>query len=100
MKSRMNLIPEEIEGHYLHTCEWERLSAGLGELEQLRTQAILARHLPLPPATIFDVGGASGVYAFPLAEQGYQVHLIDPVELHLEKARDRSASTGVKLSSI
>jgi len=100
MKSRLNLIPEEIEEHYLHTRERERLSAGLGELERLRTQAILARYLPPLPATIFDVGGGAGVYAFPLAQQGYQVHLIDPVELHLEQARSYSAASGVTLASI
>jgi ubiquinone/menaquinone biosynthesis C-methylase UbiE len=88
------------EGHYLHTREWERLSAGLGELERFRTQAILARHLPPPPATIFDVGGGAGVYAFPLAQQGYQVHLIDPVELHLERARSRAEASRVTLASI
>jgi len=41
---------------------------------------------------VVDVGGAAGVYAFPLAKQGYEVHLIDPVELHLEQARSRAAS--------
>ncbi|HMD96977.1 MAG TPA: methyltransferase domain-containing protein [Terriglobia bacterium] len=96
----MNLIPKEIEGHYLQTREWERLSAGLGELKRLRTQAILARNLPPPPATIFDLGGGAGVYAFPLAQQGYQVHLIDPVELHLEQARSHAAASGVTLASI
>ena len=96
----LNLIPEEIEAHYLHTREWERLSAGQGELERLRTQAILARYLPPPPATVFDVGGGAGVYAFHLAEQGYQVHLIDPVELHLEQAGSRAAASGVTLASI
>jgi ubiquinone/menaquinone biosynthesis C-methylase UbiE len=100
MKSRLNLIPKEIEGHYLHTREWERLSAGLGELERLRTQAILARYPPPAPATIYDVGGAAGVYAFPLAQQGYQVHLIDPVELHLEQTRSYAAASGIALASI
>jgi len=100
VRSRLNLISEEIEGHYLHTREWERLSTGLGELERLRTQAILARYLPPAPATIFDVGGAAGVYAFPLAQQGYQVHLIDPVELNLEQARSHAAASGITLASI
>jgi ubiquinone/menaquinone biosynthesis C-methylase UbiE len=100
MKSRRNLISEEIEEHYRQTREWERLSAWQGELERLRTQAILARYLPPPPAAIFDVGGAAGVYAFPLAQQGYQVHLIDPVELHLEQARSHVAASGVALAAI
>jgi len=100
VRSRLNLISKEIEEHYLHTREWERLSAGLGELERLRTQAILARYLPPAPATIFDVGGAAGVYAFPLAQHGYQVHLFDPVELNLEQARSHATASGITLASI
>jgi ubiquinone/menaquinone biosynthesis C-methylase UbiE len=96
----MGLIPKEIQEHYLRTGESERLSAGMGELERLRTQAILAAYLPPPPAVIFDVGGAAGIYALPLAQQGYQVHLIDPVELHLEQARSRASTSGIELASI
>jgi ubiquinone/menaquinone biosynthesis C-methylase UbiE len=96
----MSLIPKEIEAHYLESKESERLTGPLGDLERLRTQAILARHLPPAPAVIVDVGGAAGVYAFPLAKQGYQVHLIDPVELHLEQARSYAAASGSQLTSI
>jgi SAM-dependent methyltransferase len=97
----MNLIPEEIEAHYRQTKESERLAAdGRGELERLRTHAILARRLPPAPAIIYDVGGAAGVYAFPLAKQGYEVHLIDPVELHLDQAKAFARSSGTALKSI
>jgi ubiquinone/menaquinone biosynthesis C-methylase UbiE len=93
-------IPEEIQAYYLQSGESERLSNEWGELERLRTQAILARHLPPAPAVILDVGGAAGAYAFPLAKQGYKVHLIDPVELHLEQARSYAKASGVALASI
>ena len=96
----MSMIPKEIEKHYTEVQESERLSSGVGELERVRTEAILAAHLPPPPAVIYDVGGAAGVYAFPLAERGYTVHLTDPVDLHLEQARSRAASSGVSLASI
>jgi ubiquinone/menaquinone biosynthesis C-methylase UbiE len=46
------------------------------------------------------VGGGAGVYAFPLAQQGYQVHLIDPVELHLEQARFHAIASKHTLASI
>jgi ubiquinone/menaquinone biosynthesis C-methylase UbiE len=94
------MIPKEIEAHYLETKESERLSGAHGELEQLRTLEILARVLPPAPAVIFDIGGAAGVYAFPLSERGYAVHLIDPVDIHLEQAKARSKSSGIKLGSI
>jgi 2-polyprenyl-3-methyl-5-hydroxy-6-metoxy-1,4-benzoquinol methylase len=97
----MNLIPKEIEAHYLESGESQRLAGSQrGELERLRTQQILARYLPPAPATICDIGGAAGVYAFPLAKQGYRVHLIDPVELHLEQARAYAAESGVVLASV
>jgi ubiquinone/menaquinone biosynthesis C-methylase UbiE len=39
-----------------------------------------------------DVGGGAGIYALPLATEGYSVHLIDPVPLHVEQAIEGSAS--------
>jgi ubiquinone/menaquinone biosynthesis C-methylase UbiE len=96
----MGLIPKEIEAHYLQSGESERLSNEWGELERLRTQSILARYLPPAPAVILDIGGGARAYAFSLAKQGYEVHLIDPVELHLEQARSFAAASGVTLASI
>jgi len=93
-------VPKEIEAHYMRGGESERLSNEWGELEQLRTQTILARHLPSAPAAILDIGGGAGAYAVPLAKQGYEVHLIDPVELHLEQARSYAEASGIKLASI
>ena len=51
---------------------------------------LLGRYLPPPPAVILDVGGASGVYSCLLARQGYAMHLVDPVPLHIEQARAAS----------
>lgn len=96
----MGQIPKEIEEHYLQSKESERLSNEWGELERVRTEAILARHLPPAPAVIFDVGGGAGAYAVPLARQGYKVHLIEPVELHLAQARSYAAASGVALASL
>ncbi len=57
-----------------------------GVLERVRTQELLARFLPLPPAAVLDVGGGTGVHAEWLAQRGYAVHLIDPVEEHVAVA--------------
>jgi 2-polyprenyl-3-methyl-5-hydroxy-6-metoxy-1,4-benzoquinol methylase len=78
---------EEIAAFYALGFERERLTAGVGALEFVRTQALLDRYLPDPPAKVADVGGGLGRYAYWLAERGYQVHLIDPVALHIEQAR-------------
>lgn len=84
-------LPDEMFEHYLQVQEEARLSSGVGELERERTRDVLARHLPHPPATIFDIGGAAGVHALWLARNGYEVHLFDPVQHHVEQAHAASA---------
>ncbi len=54
-----------------------------GVLERVRTQELLSRFLPAPPGEVLDVGGGTGVHAEWLAERGYTVHVIDPVEQHV-----------------
>jgi 2-polyprenyl-3-methyl-5-hydroxy-6-metoxy-1,4-benzoquinol methylase len=51
------------------------------------------RFLPSSPARVLDVGGGAGVYASWLTELGYQVHLVDPVPVHVEQARARCTFT-------
>jgi ubiquinone/menaquinone biosynthesis C-methylase UbiE len=82
---------EEIAAYYARGLERDRLASGLGALELVRTQALLARYLPPPPATVADIGGGPGRYAVWLAERGYRVHLVDPVPLHVEQARAAAA---------
>lgn len=83
-------------------------------LERLRTEDVLRRYLPAPPASaarsdsdgggagggagdsratvvdVLDVGGAAGVHALPLARRGYRVALLDPVERHVKQAAEAS----------
>lgn len=63
------------------------LSSADGRLEMARTQELLRRHLPPAPARILDVGGGPGAHARWLAEDGYRVHLVDPVPRHIEQAK-------------
>ncbi len=61
-----------VKGHYAEGAERDRLlGGGAGRLEYLRTRELLARHLPSAPATVVDVGGGAGIYALPLAAEGY-----------------------------
>jgi ubiquinone/menaquinone biosynthesis C-methylase UbiE len=92
-------ITPEIEQFYHQCNEQQRLSDDRGMFERLRTQAILTHHLPPPPAVVIDVGGAAGVYAFPLSEVGYAIHLVDPVALHIEQARAHATHSGISLAS-
>ena len=76
----------DVKQYYDQGREDERLRAGRGRLELWRTQDVLRRRLPSPPARVIDVGGASGVHAEWLAADGYDVELVDPVPLHVEQA--------------
>ncbi len=83
----------EMTAHYESGIERARLSTW-GQLEFIRTMEILRRYLPAPPATIADVGGGPGAYAWPLAIDGYTVHLLDPMGLHVEQAQAVSPDSG------
>jgi len=81
--------------YYRRGGERDRLAAGQGRLEFLRTWDVLTRVLPAAPAVILDVGGGTGVYAGPLAEAGYQVRVVDPVPEHVAAAASRPGVTAV-----
>jgi len=80
-------VSEGVISHYSQYNEAQRLFAGCSQVERVRTERILARFLPKAPATIVDVGGAAGVYALPLARQGYQVYLVDVVPALISQAQ-------------
>jgi SAM-dependent methyltransferase len=78
--------------YYERGRERERLTSSAGALELVRTQQILERVLPPPPADVLDVGGGPGTYAAWLARGGYQVHLSDLMPLHVAQAVELAAS--------
>lgn len=87
-------LRDEIAAYYGRGEERDRLVDGpRGELERVRTQVLLAELLPPPPARVLDVGGGAGVHASWLAERGYDVHLIDPMPLHVAQAREYGTFT-------
>jgi SAM-dependent methyltransferase len=75
----------EIVAHYEQGGERDRLAGW--SLERIRTEELLGRLLPPPPARVLDVGGGPGRYAAWLADRGYAVTLLDPVPLHVEQAQ-------------
>ncbi|AHH93793.1 hypothetical protein GCM10010174_91520 [Kutzneria viridogrisea] len=82
-----------LQEYYARGEEDARLRAGAGLLELLRTEELVRRYLPEAPASVVDIGGATGAHARWLARDGYQVYLVDPVELHVSAA---SAIPGVR----
>ncbi|HLZ70170.1 MAG TPA: class I SAM-dependent methyltransferase [Dehalococcoidia bacterium] len=86
----MALTPElaEVVAYYTREPETVRLSKDAGgALEFARTQELLRRHLPRPPATVLDIGGGTGLYARWLAAAGYRVILLDLVSAHTRLVR-------------
>jgi SAM-dependent methyltransferase len=84
---------DAIGAYYGLGAERERLSSGPGRIERARTEEVLRRWLPAAPARILDVGGGPGTYVGWLAGLGYDVHLVDPVPLHVEQARAAGAAS-------
>jgi ubiquinone/menaquinone biosynthesis C-methylase UbiE len=81
-----SMNPEAI-AHYDEGREHDRLSSPHGRLEFDRSKDIISRNLFKAPAKILDLGGGTGHYSFWLANQGFEVHLVDVVESHIETAK-------------
>jgi ubiquinone/menaquinone biosynthesis C-methylase UbiE len=79
-------LDDKIQDYYNQGKEQDRLLNAGGQLERARTQEIVQRYLPKPPAKIDDIGGGAGIYALWLASLGYEVHLVDGMPLHVEQA--------------
>ena len=82
----------EIQEYYARIPEETRLEEGPFQLERARTQELIERHAPPPPARVLDVGGGAGAYALWLARRGYEVHLLDASPRLVEEARRRGAA--------
>jgi hypothetical protein len=98
------MVDAEILAYYACGLERDRLASGRQRIEFPRIWDLLERCLPAAPATVVDVGGGAGIYAIPLASAGYEVHLVDPVPLHVEQAaaaaRQAGRQAGTPLASI
>ena len=61
-----------------------------GKLEYEMTMKSLNKYLP-KNGVILDLGGATGVYTFPLAQKGYQMYLADLSPDLIEKAKEKAS---------
>jgi SAM-dependent methyltransferase len=84
--------------HYATGIEQDRLDSAIGAVEFERTKQIIARHLPIAPCVVADIGGGPGRYALWLASLGYSVCHRDLVPLHVEQiaaAEDGNIDTAI-----
>jgi len=93
------MIDPAIKAYYDRAPEESRLQSGPSQLEELRTRELVLRHAPKPPATVVDVGGGAGPYAFWLAGLGYDVRLIDAVPRLIAVAQSRNEAAAARLAS-
>lgn len=83
---------EKVKSYYDVFNEDERLiNDNSGKLEFEMTMKKLQKFLP-KSGTILDLGGATGVYTFPLAEMGYKMYLADLSETLISKAKTKLLS--------
>jgi len=83
-------MDDEIRAYYERGMELDRVTQGYSRIEFVRTKEILGRYLPPLPARVLDVGGGPGAYADWLAEQGYELRLVDATPLHVQQAIERA----------
>ncbi|MBB3726931.1 class I SAM-dependent methyltransferase [Nonomuraea dietziae] len=86
-------VTRELLAYYEQDREHGRLREGRDRLEFWRTQDVLRRSLRPAPARVLDVGGGTGVHAEWLVADGYEVELLDPVPLHVERASELAGVT-------
>ncbi|WP_049925398.1 class I SAM-dependent methyltransferase [Halopiger goleimassiliensis] len=78
--------------------EWDRLEGRIdGRLEFTRTVSVLEERLP-PSGHVLDAGGGAGRYSIWLAEQGYDVTMLDLSRGQLDVARERIRERGLESS--
>src|SRR4029450_7831112 len=90
----------EIVAFYTDTSEELRLRSGSSQLEFERTKELLRRFLPIPPARVIDVGGASWPYALCPPRLGDAVHLIDVAPRLVDVALEQNAEAPHRLASV
>ena len=92
-------VDPEIEWYYNKGGEASRLEDRY-KLEAIRTRRLIEAQLAHGTLDIVDIGGAAGAYAFWLAEKGHAVHLVDPIPLHLDQAREAALQSGIDLAGM
>ncbi|MBE8719636.1 class I SAM-dependent methyltransferase [Sphingobacterium pedocola] len=89
MKSKQ-LISRDIEIFYERASEETRLDKGMGIFEFERIKSLIEKYISSPSITIIDVGGGTGKYSEWLSLKGHRVHLIEPVQKHVDQAIQRA----------
>lgn len=87
---------DKIRHYYSEFNEKNRLiNDNSGKLEFEMTMKKLDKYLP-ESATILDLGGAAGVYTFPLARKGYKMYLADLSDTLINQAKEQKEAENIE----
>ena len=84
------LISKKLETFYNKASEETRLEKGMGIFEFERIKELIELHISKPKSTIIDVGGGTGKYSEWLSKKSHKVHLLEPIEKHIQLAKKRA----------
>ena len=94
-------MPNSVIEHYTQNYnEDKRHENPFGFIQEIRSKQLIERYLKDAPMSVLDIGGATGVYSFWLADLGHTVSLLDIVPLHTETVTARNAKRQHKLQHI
>ena len=68
-------------------------------LEFFRCKEIISRYLFQNKMEIADIGGATGIFSYWLAQMNHNVHLLDYTPSHIEQAKENGKKNNVTLAS-
>ena len=87
---------EILKGYAVSTPhEWERLTLSNGIMEYITTIHYLGKYLP-KNGVVADIGSGPGRYSLWLAQHGYEVVSVDPVEKSIKSLKARFAARKLK----
>ena len=90
------LHSEIIKGYAASTPhEWERLTLSNGIMEYITTIHYLEKYLP-KNGVVADIGSGPGRYSLWLAQHGYDVVSVDPIEKSIKSLKARFAARKLK----
>jgi len=68
-------------------------------LEFFRCKEIISRYLSCDKMKIADIGGATGVFSYWLAQMNHDVYLLDYTPSHIEQAKENGKKLNITLAS-
>ncbi len=94
-------MSDRIVDYYVESYNEDRRHTDpFGIIQEIRTKQLLERFITQPQMNILDIGGATGIYSFFLADLGHNVTLLDIAPNHIKIAKSKNFIVNNKLKNI